>query len=228
MTDWTLAHVMQDKPNGFAGPVWPHEVMVKLFSSRSHSQISAKFADTRRADVLEVGCMYANNLRYFHSLGHRCTGVEVTQDMVDLARQRLNHFALEGIPVQLGSNRSLPFADDSFDLLVSVNTIHYDSGDDVVAGLREFRRVLRTGGIAFVETAGGQHFIRNGADRLATLRFRPRFGDFRDGGVYGLFDDLDHFGETLKSVFAEVEMGRALEQFPERTLEFYFGLGLKA
>ena len=36
-------------------PAWPHEVMIKLFSSRSHSDISARFLDLQGADVLDRG-----------------------------------------------------------------------------------------------------------------------------------------------------------------------------
>ena len=227
MTEWTLEHVLSGKPGSFSGPAWRHEVLVKLFSSRTHSKISARFADILCANVLEVGCMYGNNIRFFHSLGHRCVGVEVTEDMTALAQQRLKQHRIEGVPIYLGSNRELPFPDATFDVLVSVNTLHYDNGENVIAALNEFTRVLRPDGIAFIETAGAMHFIRQGAERLGHLRYKPRFGDFRDGGVHGLFDSLDHFDETLRSVFGEVETGRSVEQFPERMLEFYFGIGLK-
>lgn len=225
--EWTKEHVFENKPSHFSGPAWPHEALVKVLSSASHSDIASHFAAQKGAKVLEVGSMYANNMRYFSERGYLCTGVEVTDDMVALCKENLDRFGVRGVDVVKGSNRSLPFPDDSFDLLVSINTLHYDHGDGVLAGLREFRRVLKPGGVAFVETAGARHFIRQGAERIGPFEYKPRFGDFRDGGVYGLFDDLAHYQESLAGIFSKAEAGSLFEQYPKRTLEFYFGIAVK-
>jgi SAM-dependent methyltransferase len=223
-TEWSNENVFRNKPEDFSGPAWPHEILVKLFSSPNYSKIASNFGTLKNAKVLEVGCMYCNNIRFFHSRGARSTGVEVTEDMVKLAERRLQQYGLSDCQVSLGSNRSLPFPDAQFDAVVSINTIHYETGNGVMEGLNEFKRVLRPGGIAFVETAGAGHFIRQGAERLDLFRYKPRFNDFRDSGVYGLFDSIEHFEKTFRDCFREVEVGKTLESFPNRTLEFFFAV----
>jgi SAM-dependent methyltransferase len=227
MTEWSSDNVFRDKPTSFSGPAWPHEILVKVFSSPNYSKLSLGSERLNGASVLDVGCMYCNNIRFLHSLGVRCTGVEVTEDMVKLAEQRLQHWGLNDCHVLLGSNRSLPFPDSSFDAVISINTIHYDLGQGVVEGLNEFKRVLKPGGMLFVETAGAAHFVRQQAERLDEFRYRARFKDFRDAGTNGFFDSLDHLEKTLRGCYREVEVGKTLESFPSRTLEFYFGIALK-
>ena len=202
-------------------PAWPHEVMIKLFSSRSHSDISARFLDLQGADVLDIGCYYGNQTRFFKERGHRCVGIEVTDDMV--AKAKRNN---PDIPVLLGTNRSLPVDSDRFDLVISLNTIHYDCGEDVTAALREFKRVAKPGGIVFIETAGDRHMIRDGAVRLGPLNWQPNFGDFRNDtkAGYGLFDSLEHFRTVVTVVFPRAEFGRSLEHYPKRTVDFFFAV----
>jgi SAM-dependent methyltransferase len=214
---WTADKV----PESEIPSAWPHEVMVKLFSSRSHSEISARFLDLQCAEVLDIGCYYGNQTRFFKERGHRCVGVEVTDDMVAKAKQNN-----PDIPVLLGTNRSLPVESGRFDLVISLNTIHYDCGNDVAAALREFKRVTKPGGIVFIETAGDRHMIRDGAVRLGPLNWRPNFGDFRNDteAGYGLFDSLEHFQDVVTGVFSRSEFGRSLEEYPKRTVDFFFAV----
>lgn len=206
-------------------PSWPHEILVKLFSSKTHSDISARFLDIPRAEVLDVGCYAAKNARFFESRGHRCTIVEVTDDMVREARKNVARLGLTS-EVFLGTNRKLPFPDASFDLVTSLGAIHYDHGDGVVEAMREFKRVTKPGGIVFIQTAGDKHMIREGAQRLDALKWKPHFGDFRDNAAdpYGLFDTVEHLREVAETVFSEVEAGYSLEQYPKRTVDFFFAV----
>jgi len=221
---WIAENLAPRKP--IVDPSWPHEVVVKLFSSRSYSEISAGFLNILRANVLDVGCYYGNCIRFFEGRGHRCTGVEATDDMVEEAKKNIERMDLKAT-VRRGTNRNLPFDDGDFDLVTSLNTIHYDHGEmDVLAALREFKRVTKPGGIVFVETAGDRHMIREGAKRIAPLKWEPNWGDFRNNSPspYGLFDNLDHFREIVSTVFPRSEFGRILEQYPKRTVDFVFAV----
>lgn len=223
-SSWTKDNVERRWPVDFIPPAWPHEAMVKLFSSRKMSKLGGRFLDMQKPLVFEVGCMHGTALRFFHERGARVSGSEVTKDMVDRTISNCSRFGIEDAAIDVGHNRSLPAEDQSVDVLVSINTLHYDSGTGVARALKEFRRVLKPGGIAFIETAGADHFVRKNEVRLGEFKCKPVFGDFRDGQTFGMFDDLSHYERTLRGVFSEVEVGRALEQYPNRTLDFYFAL----
>lgn len=82
-------------------------------------------------------------------------GVDISDVMVEQARTR-NADAIAAARVELhqGSADRLPFADDSFDNALSINSIHIWS--DPAAGLRELHRVLKPEGrlvLGFVRPA---------------------------------------------------------------------------
>jgi ubiquinone/menaquinone biosynthesis C-methylase UbiE len=72
-------------------------------------------------------------------------GVDASETMVKQARRR-NAAAIEAglVDLQQGSVEQLPYADDTFDKALTVNSLHI--WPDVIGGLREIRRVLKRGG----------------------------------------------------------------------------------
>ena len=83
-------------------------------------------------------------------------GVDYSQEMVEQATTRNAKAIAVGI-VQLhyGSVEKLPFADDTFDKALAINSMQVWS--DKIAGLREIRRVMTGGGkiaLAFTSAAG--------------------------------------------------------------------------
>lgn len=94
-------------------------------------------------DVLDIGTgpgFFAINLAL---AGHRVTAVDLTEEMLKYARENA---AAYGAEVKFARQRgeSLPFADDSFDLIVNRNVtwnLEYP-----LKAFREWKRVLRPGG----------------------------------------------------------------------------------
>jgi ubiquinone/menaquinone biosynthesis C-methylase UbiE len=72
-------------------------------------------------------------------------GVDPSREMVAQARAR-NAAAIETglVDLRQGSVERLPFSDDAFDAVMAVNSMQV--WPDATAGLREVRRVMRTGG----------------------------------------------------------------------------------
>ncbi|WP_082209814.1 class I SAM-dependent methyltransferase [Fischerella sp. PCC 9605] len=72
-------------------------------------------------------------------------GVDYSEEMVEQARVR-NAKAIETglVQLQYGSVEALPFADDTFDKALAINSMQVWS--DAIAGLREMRRVMKVGG----------------------------------------------------------------------------------
>jgi ubiquinone/menaquinone biosynthesis C-methylase UbiE len=72
-------------------------------------------------------------------------GVDYSEEMVEQARVR-NAKAIEAglVQLQYGLVEALPFADDTFDKALAINSMQVWS--DAIAGLREMRRVMKVGG----------------------------------------------------------------------------------
>jgi SAM-dependent methyltransferase len=97
--------------------------------------------------LLEVGCGGGLLLREALATGARATGLDHSEEMVELARERA-----PGAEVMLSEAENLPFADTTF-TAVAMSVVFFFL-DDPVGVLRECRRVLRAGGHLAVYTTG--------------------------------------------------------------------------
>ncbi|MEV4622804.1 class I SAM-dependent methyltransferase [Asanoa sp. NPDC049573] len=81
-------------------------------------------------------------------LGFKVSGLDVSHTFVELATERAR---AEGVPVAFrqGDVAALPFADDSFDVVVCQAA--FKNFVDPVRALDEIHRVLRPGGVAIIQ-----------------------------------------------------------------------------
>lgn len=108
------------------------------------------------ARVLDAGCGSGRNMIELSRLGS-VTGVELSDTSVELARQR------NAGEVIAGSVLEMPFADDSFDLAVSLDVIEHLE-DDLTA-LHELRRTVVQGG-ALLVTVPAYQWLWSGHDEI--------------------------------------------------------------
>ncbi len=97
--------------------------------------------------VLDVGC--GAGLDAFVAAGlvgpsGRVVGVELTQEMLDTPRAALGTRPMPQLTFEDADAAALPFADASFDVVVSNGVLNLVPDKD--AAFREIRRVLRPGG----------------------------------------------------------------------------------
>jgi ubiquinone/menaquinone biosynthesis C-methylase UbiE len=95
--------------------------------------------------VLEIGFGPGTAIRRLSALAAHVAGVDPSPEMLAQARVR-NAVGVETGRVELrhGSVDDLPFADDTFEKAMAINSMQI--WPDAVAGLREIRRVLKSGG----------------------------------------------------------------------------------
>lgn len=109
----------------------------------------------RNHSVLEVGCGPGVFLEKLWEAGLDITGLDASEAMLDLARQRLSNRA----ELQLGVAEHLPFDDNSFDYVALINTLEFVTNPEEV--LREACRVAAKGLlIGFLNTWSLRHMLR--------------------------------------------------------------------
>lgn len=105
------------------------------------------FGLTSASSVLDVGCAKGFMM---HDLATLIPGITVKG--IDVSTYAIQN-AIESMQrhVQVADARSLPFADQSFDVVISINTIHNLELDGVKEALREIERVKRCGAFVTVD-----------------------------------------------------------------------------
>jgi SAM-dependent methyltransferase len=86
--------------------------------------------------ILDVGCGTGANLEMLANFGE-AEGVDVSDAALEFCKQK-------GLKAHKGLAESLPFADESFDVVTALDVVEHL--DDDIAGLKEMNRVLRTSG----------------------------------------------------------------------------------
>lgn len=89
--------------------------------------------------ILDVGCAKGFMLHDFRRMipGVQAAGLEISVYAIQHAMEDVRPFLV------CGSAESLPFRDRSFDLVVSINTVHNLERGDCIRALREMERVSR-------------------------------------------------------------------------------------
>lgn len=100
--------------------------------------------DSRRR-VLEIGSGRGALLRQLLQEGHRVQGVEINQDRIDESRRLFG-----ALPITKVDGPTLPFADASFDVVLSFDVFEHIPDTD--AHLREVQRVLTPRGRYLLQT----------------------------------------------------------------------------
>ena len=95
-------------------------------------------------NVLDAGCGTGGNSAHLRAYG-TVTGVDIAPEAVLLAAER------PGVRLACASVEALPFADASFDLVLSNDVLCHLGVANDTAAMREFARVLRPGGILFLQ-----------------------------------------------------------------------------
>jgi SAM-dependent methyltransferase len=93
--------------------------------------------------VLDVGCGPFPNLLAFEDCERH--GIDPLIDRYRAAGYPLDEWTAQGFTYHRAPGEAMPFPDDSFDVVVSVNAV--DHVDDFGAVAREIRRVLRPSGL---------------------------------------------------------------------------------
>ena len=96
------------------------------------------------ARALDVGCGsgWATRLMAEKAPGGRIVGIDIADEMITLARETSTSFP--NVEFQVASAEKLPFSDREFTHAFSMESLYYYA--DMLAALREIKRVLNDGG----------------------------------------------------------------------------------
>lgn len=97
--------------------------------------------------VLDLGCGAGFDLfvaRRLTGAGGRVYGIDLTEEMVDRARENLDLAGVAGVEVIIVHSEDIPYPDDTFDVVISNGVINLSPCKQTC--FKEIRRVLKPGG----------------------------------------------------------------------------------
>ena len=92
-----------------------------------------------QSSLLDVGCAKGFMLYDFqqHLKGLRIAGIDISEYAIEHAKEEVK------AALSVANATKLPFADNSFDVVISINTVHNLERDDCAKALQEIERVAR-------------------------------------------------------------------------------------
>lgn len=98
------------------------------------------------ANVLDVGCGTGEMLRLISEKYNsvEAYGIDLSDEMIKIAKAKLS----PDINLFVGDSEHLPFSDETFEVLLCMESFHHYPNPDNV--LKEFKRVLKPNGVLFI------------------------------------------------------------------------------
>jgi SAM-dependent methyltransferase len=95
-------------------------------------------------EVLDIACGNGNTAITAGRIGANVTGIDITQELLELAAEEAKIAQVDGISWREGDAQNLPFEDESFDVVLSTFGHMFAPQPDLVA--KEMIRVTKKGG----------------------------------------------------------------------------------
>lgn len=125
--------------------------------------LQSLYSERRDLWILDAGCGTGGSMVYLAKYGH-VTGCDYSTHALAFCQKRRLPFL-----TQAGVER-LPYAGQSFDLVVSFDVLYHEAVGDYYAALNEFHRVLRPGGRVLLRLPAYDWLRGHHDDVIATAR----------------------------------------------------------
>ncbi len=175
---------------GVAAPAYNLPFLQQWVYRPAHDEVVAQLRDHQSARVADIACgtgILADRIqREVHPA--EVYGVDMSEGMLKAARSRST-----AVHWQRGPAEQLPFHDGALDAVVTTSAFHFF---DQPAALREFHRVLSSGGLVAVSTLSARQPLLQG---LSTSRWAPAHNP-SSAEMRRLFEDAGFTVETQHRV----------------------------
>ncbi len=133
----------------------------------------------------------------FEQLGFNNIGIECSEERLEMAQDYAKQHSLK-LLMQLGDMRSIPFESNYFGYVYSWNTIFHMNKKDIKKAVKEMIRVLRPGGLCFVNFLSvDSEFYGEGKEQNPG-EFVRFYGDEKVMHTFFTDEESDGFFENLE------------------------------
>lgn len=183
--------------------MWEPQQAIVQFSAR-FLQKRVRYADYEVKKevnrILDLGCGNGSAVAFFARQGYQVDGVDISTAAVTIGRDFLEK---EGLSAELkvGSCDSLPYANASFDCVVSFGVLDHVYPAVAAASIAEIRRVMSADGLLFLALCGSRSSLFGQGRRVDHHTYLLEEG-FEAGQVQRYYDreDIDQLLKEFKII----------------------------
>ncbi|WP_457741454.1 class I SAM-dependent methyltransferase [Thermococcus sp.] len=124
-----------------------YQTKVGRYVDRTEKRLVFSLLSKHSGKALDLGCGTGNYTLELKKRGFDVIGLDASERMVEIARGK-------GAPCIVGDAYSLPFPDESFDLVMSITMFEFIRRPENV--VKEIHRVLKPGGEVIIGTMNGR------------------------------------------------------------------------
>ena len=184
-------------------PLYPNDHVVRFMMANRPS------ADkTSRARFLDIGTGAGRHSKLATDLEFETYGIDISLVGLQHSRERLSRAGTQYFPLQ-ASMTALPFADCSFDLVLSFGVFNYGTKDQMKLAIKESHRILANNGKIFAVTRTTDDYRFGKGKMLEPQTFELNISDTNEFGTTQHFvtaeDIPDYFSEFTKVSFEKTE-----------------------
>lgn len=163
--------------------------------------ILGRYVDLETATVCDVGCGVGRNAALLADAGSLVTALDIDTQALKIARARSIEHGV-AIRVVEGTVLDLPFSDSSVDIVISQNVLEHVPNVDSDRALSEMARVLRAGGVLFIQAPNKFSPIDIHTSLLPFVHWLPRsFTQWlKVLGIAPPHEDLPTYKEIIEGV----------------------------
>ena len=138
---------------------YPNEDIIRFCSRLVQKQLTHDKFDVKRPaeNMLDLGCGNGRHAMYFARQGFKAAGIDVSDQAIYWANDWANREGLE-VDFRVGDIRELPFADHSFDVVVSHGVLDHVPMETAQKAVSEVHRVLQPNGLFYCDLRSTEDF----------------------------------------------------------------------
>lgn len=155
------------------------------------------------SDVLEVGFGEGYGTSLLSQICGHIIGIDVDEKVIEYARKK---YGTEKCEFILYDGNNIPFPDNSFDVVASLQVIEHI--DDDAGFVSELHRVLKNGGKLYITTPNKTHRLKPGQKPWNRFHVREYYPHELETVLRGTFNDVNIWGISATEEIHRIEYNR--------------------
>ena len=209
---------MSEKRFEYSGAGWESKFRAGWGDNKKPEPRLLEFAEKYKSEIgpkiLDIGSGVGRHSIPLAEMGYEVTGLEYTKAGVEITKQKEKEKGVKSDLVQ-GDFRDLPFADNSFDTVVSTATLHHNNWEGAETTFKEASRVLKSGGLFFFRVRSDKAAVE--PDRKALDDKGISWSEINEDGSLELHHDFSL--EELRELAEKCNFDFESEPFDEKKNE---------